>query len=83
MQQLPPTPCSVISSATITPLYDNYSIPTALYVNFKATKTIGRYLRVAVFVNRIIDYLPDFNSGGLTVRRSSDAYFGMEVNVKI
>lgn len=64
-------------------LYDNYSIPTALYVNFKATKTIGRYLRVAVFVNRIIDYLPDFNSGGLTVRRSSDAYFGMEVNVKI
>ncbi len=61
-------------------LYKNYTIPTAMYVNLKATKTIGKWMRVALFVNRIIDYLPDFKSNGLTVRRSSDAYFGMELN---
>lgn len=61
-------------------LYDTYTIPTAMYVNLKATKTIGKWLRVALFVNRIIDYLPDYRSNGLTVRRSSDSYFGMELN---
>ena len=61
-------------------LYDTYTIPTALYVNLKATKTIGKWLRVALFVNRILDYLPAYRNNGLTVRRSSDAYFGMELN---
>jgi len=58
-------------------------IPEAIYLNFKATKNIGRCLRMAVFVNRIIDYLPDYKSNGLTVRRNSDAYFGMELNITI
>jgi len=59
------------------------SVPMALYVNFKATKEIGRYMRVALFVNRILDYLPDYTSNGLTVRRSSGLYFGMELNFSI
>ncbi|MCM1067626.1 MAG: TonB-dependent receptor [Muribaculaceae bacterium] len=61
-------------------LYDTYTVPPALYVNLKATKTIGKWLRVALFVNRILDYLPAYSNKGLTVRRSSDAYFGMELN---
>ena len=61
-------------------LYASFTIPTAVYVNIKATKTIGKWLRMAVFVNRILDYLPSYTSNGLTVRRSSDAYFGMELN---
>ena len=64
-------------------LYSTYTIPTAMYVNLKASKTIGRSLKIAVFVNRIVDYLPDFKSNGLTVRRSSDAYFGMELNLTL
>lgn len=64
-------------------LFDTYKIPAALYVNLKATKTIGKWLRVAVFVNRILDYLPDYKSNGLTVRRSSEAYFGMELNFSL
>lgn len=55
-------------------------VPVAMYVNLKATKSIGRWLKVAVFVNRILDYLPAYNVNGLTVRRSTDAYFGMELN---
>lgn len=61
-------------------LFKNYTIPTAMYVNLKATKSIGKWMRVALFVNRIIDYLPDYRSNGLVIRRSSDAYFGMELN---
>lgn len=64
-------------------MYKRQTTPVALYLNLKATKEIGRHLNVAVFVNRILDYLPDYKSNGLTVRRSSDPYFGMELNIKL
>lgn len=64
-------------------VYRTQRVPLALYVNLKATKTIGRYMKLAVFVNRIIDHLPDYKSNGLIVRRSSTPYFGMELNVKL
>lgn len=64
-------------------VYRPQRTPMAMYVNLKATKTIGRHLRLAVFVNRIIDRLPDYRSNGLLVRRSSSPYFGMELNLKI
>ncbi len=57
------------------------TVPPAVFVNLKATKQIGRILKVSAFVNRIIDYLPDYKVNGLTVRRTSDAYFGMEANL--
>lgn len=59
------------------------TIPMAMYVNLKATKEIGRYMRIALFVNRILDYLPDYTSNGLLVRRNSGLYFGMELNFTI
>lgn len=64
-------------------LFKRQTTPIAVYVNLKATKEIGKHLKVAVFVNRILDYLPDYKSNGLTVRRSSDPYFGMELNFSI
>ncbi len=64
-------------------VYKKQTTPAAIYVNLKATKEIGKHLRVAVFVNRILDYLPDYKSNGLTVRRSSDPYFGMELNFSL
>jgi len=64
-------------------LFKRQTVPMAMYVNLKATKEIGKHLKMAVFVNRILDYLPDYKSNGLTIRRSSDPYFGMELNVNI
>ena len=64
-------------------MFKQVTVPTALYVNLKATKSIGKMLDVSVFVNRILDYLPDYTVNGLTVRRNADAYFGMELNLKI
>lgn len=58
-------------------------VPVAMYLNLKATKKLGRWMRISAFVNRIVDYLPDYKSNGLTVRRNSDAYFGMEINITI
>lgn len=63
--------------------YRTQRIPTALYLNLKATKRIGRWLNLSAFVNRILDYLPDYRSNGLTVRRYSDAYFGMEAVITL
>lgn len=63
--------------------YKPFKIPTAVYLNLKATKKIGKFLKVSAFVNRIVDYLPDYTSNGLTIRRSSNAYFGMEINLSL
>ena len=63
--------------------YRTFRIPRAIFVNLKVTKSIGRYLNVAMFVNRLFDHQPDYYSNGILVRRSSDPYFGMELNFKI
>lgn len=63
--------------------YRTQRVPPAVYLNLKATKMIGQWLRISAFVNRIVDYLPDYKSNGMTVRRYSDAYFGMEAVVTI
>lgn len=62
-------------------LFRTQRIPLAMYLNIKVTKPIGKHVSVALFVNRIIDWLPDYKSNGLTIRRNSDSYFGMELNL--
>lgn len=53
------------------------------YINFKATKELGKSLQLAFFVNKILDYSPDYLSNGITVRRNQSPYFGMELNIKL
>ncbi len=64
-------------------VFDTQRVPIALYVNLKATKQIGRKVRLSAFVNRILDYLPDYTANGLRVRRTSEAYFGMEATLTL
>ena len=59
-------------------IFSTQTTPIALYLNLKATKQIGRWLRLSAFVNRIVDYLPSYESNGVIIRRHSEAYFGME-----
>ena len=63
--------------------FDTMTIPTAMYINLKATKKIGRWLKLSAFVNRLIDYLPDYKNNGVTIRRYADAYFGMEATLTL
>lgn len=64
-------------------LFRKTTEPFYLYVNFKVSKDFGKWAKVALFVDRIIDYLPDYESAGYTIRRTVKPYFGMELKLKI
>ena len=64
-------------------MFDEYRVPMALYVNLKATKRIGKHLRLAFFVNKLLDYTPDFTSNNVIIRRNVDPYFGVELNISL
>ncbi|MDO4695866.1 MAG: carboxypeptidase-like regulatory domain-containing protein, partial [Porphyromonas sp.] len=64
-------------------LFDRYTVPMLTNVNLKATKFLfDEKLQLALFVNRIFDYSPDFESRGIKIRRHQVPYFGMEINMK-
>lgn len=64
--------------------FEKYTVPFLMNVNLKATKLIfDEKVRVALFVNRIFDYSPDFVRKGFTIRRNQTPYFGMELNFRI
>lgn len=59
-------------------------VPFYMFLNLKVTKDFGRWMKLALFVNRMIDYMPDYTTNsGLKVRRTSKPYFGMEVNFSV
>lgn len=53
--------------------------PVYALVNLKASKTFGKWIKLSLFVDRILDYTPDYKVAGLTIRRSANPYFGMEI----
>lgn len=64
-------------------LFNRYVEPFYCYLNFKATKDF-EHVQVSLFADRILDYMPDYRSNGLLVRRTAASpYFGMEINLKI
>ena len=59
-------------------------VPFYMFLNLKVTKGFGKWMKAALFVNRMIDYMPDYTTNsGLKVRRTSKPYFGMEMNFSI
>ena len=58
-------------------------VPMESNLNIKATKYLfDRKLQVAMFVNRIINYAPEYTSHETVIRRRKSPYFGMELNVR-
>ena len=65
-------------------LYDRQTVPFCMNVNFKATKKLlDDKLTIALFVNKLLDYNPDYVRNNYTIRRHVTPYFGLEMNVKI
>lgn len=66
-------------------LWRYVATPFSMAVNLKITKKIYRdKLSVALFVNKLLDYTPDYRtSDGRLVRREVTPYFGMELNLKL
>ena len=62
--------------------FDPFTVPMTMIVNLKATKKIGRYMKLSFFANKILDYLPDYESNGHVIRRNASPYFGVEANLE-
>lgn len=61
-------------------LFKPFTVPMSMIVNLKATKEIGRYMRLSLFANKILDYMPDYEANGKVIRRNVSPYFGVEAN---
>lgn len=61
------------------------TVPIDLQVNLKATKIIREKLRIAMFINRLLVYQPDYTQYGMRIDRDdkSAPYFGMELNLTL
>lgn len=60
------------------------TVPPATTINLKATKTFWKKrVGMALYVNRLVAIQPSYKSYGVTMRRYSTPYFGMELNLKI
>ena len=57
--------------------------PFAGYLNLRVQKSVTKYANIALFVNHLLDILPDYKVDGKTIHRVSSPYFGMEVNIQI
>lgn len=64
--------------------FDRHTVPSETAINLKATKTFWNdRVNIALYVNRLFTIMPDYKSYGMTIRRYSNPYFGMELNLKI
>jgi hypothetical protein len=71
-----------------TGLFERRTVPFEGYLNLRVQKTITKYATIALYVNRLLDVLPDYkvsgaNGGQVTIHRTASPYFGMEINLNI
>ena len=62
--------------------FDRVTVPAEMNVNLKATKRIGKYMELSLYVNRILAVSPDYHRGNQLIRRVTNPYFGMEANLR-
>ncbi|TAJ08652.1 hypothetical protein DMA11_21055 [Marinilabiliaceae bacterium JC017] len=64
--------------------FDEWVVPLAIDFNLKVTKVISKDMKLAFYVNSILDYHPSYSrKDGTRVNRKVYPYFGMEFNVNI
>jgi hypothetical protein len=70
---------------TFTPYrFDTEKKAMDLGVNLKVRKEIGDHLSFSFYVNRLLNYLPDYKiPSGATMKRNESPYFGMELKLEI
>ena len=62
--------------------FGHTTVPFYMDINLKASKRIGKYLNLALYVNRLLGIYPDYTLRGVLQRRTADSpYFGMEMNL--
>lgn len=61
-------------------LFAKKRIPFGMEINLKASKKIKDLMRISLFVNKLLDYYPDYEVNGAVIKRTATPYFGMEVS---
>ena len=69
-------------------LFERRTVPFEGYLNLRVQKTITKYATIALYVNRLLDVLPDYtvsgpDGGTVVIHRTASPYFGMEINLNI
>ena len=69
-------------------LFIRRTVPFEGYLNLRVQKSITKYATIALYVNRLLDILPDYQVSGangsmVTIHRTASPYFGMEINLSI
>jgi hypothetical protein len=69
-------------------LFERRTVPFEAYLNLRVQKTITKYATIALYVNRLLDVLPDYtvsgpDGGTVVIHRTASPYFGMEINLNI
>lgn len=63
---------------------ERQTVPFYMNLNLKATKRLLKnHLMVALFVNKLVDYHPDYVRNNYTIRRYVTPYFGLELNLNL
>lgn len=64
--------------------FERKSTPFSMNVNLKATKKLFKEkIGISIFVNKLFDWHPDYKINNFTIRRYVNAYFGMEMNIRL
>lgn len=71
-----------------TGLFVRRTVPFEGYLNLRVQKSITKFANIALYVNRLLDVLPDYqvsgpDGGQVTIHRTASPYFGMEINLTI
>lgn len=71
-----------------TGLFERRVVPFEAYLNLRVQKSITKFATIALYVNRLLDVLPDYkvsgpDGGQVTIHRTASPYFGMEINLNI
>lgn len=62
--------------------FDRTTVPFYMDINLKASKQLGKYINLSLYVNRILGVYPDYTLRGVLQRRTAvSPYFGMEMNL--
>ena len=69
-------------------LFIRRTVPFEGYLNLRVQKSITKFANIALYVNRLLDILPDYQVSGangsmVTIHRTASPYFGMEINLNI
>jgi hypothetical protein len=64
--------------------FDQERSPIAIGVNLKVTKEIGNNMKLSFFVNRLLDYNPQYTSRfGVTSQKFVTPFMGAEIQIKL